>query len=273
MVVAPIASALVHVQKWEMEKFLFPLPPTQAEQTAIATALSDADSYITHLEKLIAKKRLIKQGAMQELLKPKEGWVVRKLGEIGKTFGGLSGKTKADFKNGIYPYIPFTNIMNNTVIDTSHFDYVNLRSFENQNRAFKDDLFFNGSSETPEEVGMCSVLLENVENLYLNSFCFGFRPFEKELFEGLYLAYYFRSGYGRKFIYASAQGATRYNLSKNNFLNLELPLPPIEEQTMIAQIFKDIDGQIKALETQLTKAKNIKQGMMQQLLTGKIRLV
>ncbi len=93
------------------------VPPTIEEQTAIATALSDADALISSLEKLIAKKRNIKQGAMQKLLQPKEGWEVKKLGSIGKPYGGLSGKSKMDFADGKFPYIPFMNIMSNPIID------------------------------------------------------------------------------------------------------------------------------------------------------------
>ncbi|MEK6766853.1 MAG: restriction endonuclease subunit S, partial [Planctomycetota bacterium] len=81
-----------------------PLPHTKAEQTAIAAALNDADALITQLEKLIAKKRNIKQGAMQELLKPKEGWEVKKLGEILKVRHGKSQKEIND-DNGIYPIL------------------------------------------------------------------------------------------------------------------------------------------------------------------------
>lgn len=250
-----------------------PLPQTKAEQTAIAAALSDADALITSLEKLIAKKQNIKQGAMQQLLTPKENWVVKKLGEIGKTYGGLSGKSKSDFQNGKYPYIPFMNIMSNPVIDTEHLDYVKIKSSENQNKAQKGDLFFNGSSETPEEVGMCSVLQNDVPNLYLNSFCFGFRLYDSKECNGLYLSYFFRSGEGRQLIFSSAQGATRYNLSKNNFLKLNLSLPSAEEQNQIATILSEMDSEIATLKKRLAKAQSIKQGMMQQLLTGKIRLV
>lgn len=247
--------------------------PPKIEQTAIATALSDMDALITAQEQLIAKKRAIKQGAMQELLRPKEGWEVKTISSIGKPFGGLSGKSKKDFDGGTSPYIPFMNVMNNPVIDTSYFDYVQIRQGEQQNQAQKGDLFFNGSSETPEEVGMCSILLEDVPSLYLNSFCFGFR-FHKNVHEdGLFLAYYFRSNYGRENMYHLAQGATRYNLSKTRFLNLELKLPELTEQTRIANILSDMDTEITQLETQLDKYRQVKAGMMQELLTGKKRLV
>jgi len=198
---------------------------------------------------------------------------VKKLGDIAKTYGGLSGKTKDDFHNGIFPYIPFLNILSNPIIDTTYFDFVNIGSGETQNKASKGDLFFNGSSETPEEVGMCSVLLDDIENLYLNSFCFGLRLFNQNEFYALYLSYFFRSGEGRKLLFSLAQGATRYNLSKTNFLKLEFPLPNYEEQLRIARIIGDMDSEISALGKKLHKTKNIKQGLMQSLLTGKIRLI
>lgn len=256
-----------------IKDILIPLPPTKAEQTLIATALSDADALISSLEKLIAKKQNIKQGAMSRLLgTPKKDWVVKKLGELGKPFGGLSGKSKVDFEKGMYPYIPFMNIMSNPIIDTTYFDYVNIGLGESQHQALKGDLFFNGSSETPEEVGMCSVLLDEIPNLYLNSFCFGFRLNKELKTNGLYLSYYFRSSEGRKLFYSLAQGATRYNLSKSNFMKMEIEIPNPEEQTYIATILTDMDAEITVLEKKLEKQQRIKQGMMQNLLTGKIRL-
>jgi type I restriction enzyme, S subunit len=266
------ASGVPSLNKNTLQKIKIPVP-TLTEQTAIATALSDADAFISSLEKLIAKKRNIKQGAMQKLLQPKEGWEVKKLGSIGKPYGGLSGKSKIDFADGKFPYIPFMNIMSNPIIDTSYVDYVNIGVDESQNKALKGDLFFNGSSETPEEVGMCSVLLKDIPNLYLNSFCFGFRLNKDSKENGLYLSYYFRSSEGRKLFYSMAQGATRYNLSKSNFNKMEVSLSKPEEQIEIANILTDMNNEINALETKLEKYQKIKLGMMQNLLTGKIRLV
>ena len=265
-------SSVDSVRREMIAEMQIPLPPLP-EQTAIANLLSDTDNLLQALQKKIAKKRLIKQGAMQELLKPKEGWVEKSLGEIGKTFGGLSGKSKKDFREGKYPYIPFMNIMTNPIIDKSYFDYVNLSKGESQNKCTKGDLFFNGSSETPEEVGLCSVLLVEIDNLYLNSFCFGFRLFNQSEISGLYLSYFFRSPIGRKHMSLLAQGATRYNLSKANFLKLEINLPKSKEQNKIATILSDMDIEIESLEKQLAKYKQVKQGLMQNLLTGKIRLV
>ena len=120
---------------------------------------------------------------------------------------------------------------------------------------------------------MCAVLLDNVENVYLNSFCFGFRFYNHIKFDGLYIAYYFRSQEGRNLMKSLAQGSTRYNLSKTALLNLRFPIPKHKEQKDIAEFLSDMDVEIVALEKKLTKTRQIKQGMMQQLLTGRIRLI
>jgi len=263
-----------------ISKFHIPFPRNKTEQRAIAAALSDLDALLAALDALIAKKNLIKQGAMQQLLTGKRRlpgfsgeWETKKLEQIGFAYGGLGGKTKSDFEDGRYPYIPFLNIMNNAIIDVNHFDYVYISASEKQNKAQCGDLFFNGSSETPEEVGMCSILLEDIPNLYLNSFCFGFR-FQKEVdTNGLFLTYLMRSSLGRELIYSLAQGATRYNLSKSQFLKLEVPHPSCREQTAIAEVISDMDAEIQALEQRREKTRLLKQGMMQELLTGRIRLV
>ena len=259
------------INSQQLQTLIFAIPNIK-EQTAIANALSDMDALIAQTEKIIEKKKAIKQGVMQELLRPKEGWVTKKLGDSGKTYGGITGKTKTDFGKGNCQYIPFMNIMRNPIIDIDFLENVDIRSGEAQNKAYKSDLFFNGSSETPEEVGLCSVLTEEVENLYLNSFCFGYRLNNQKDFNGLFLSYLFRSPLGRNLIFSLAQGATRYNLSKNNLLKLEIPIPSKTEQDHIAMTLLDLDHSIKNSLTKLQKLKLQKQGMMQALLTGKIRL-
>jgi type I restriction enzyme, S subunit len=264
----------------QIKSLLIPVPPTKAEQNAIAEALSDADALIESLEQLLAKKRQIKQGAMLELLTGKkrlpgfsEKWGVTQLGKIGSTFGGLTGKTKRDFGHGAARYITFMNIMTNVVIDCGTFEFVDVKPTELQNGVAKGDLFFNGSSETPEEVGMCAVLAQDVPGVFLNSFCFGFRFSDKASADGLYLAYFFRSREGRELLKSLAQGATRYNLSKTALLKVEFPIPRLPEQSAIATFLADMDAEIAGLEVKLAKARQLKQGMMQELLTGRIRLV
>ena len=250
-----------------------PLPPTLSEQKSIAQVLSDTDALIQALEKKITKKKLIKKGVIQKLLTPKDNWKESKVSSIGKPYGGMSGKTKADFSNGNAHYVPFMNVMSNPIIDTGYLDSVKIHKGESQNKILKGDLLFNGSSETPEEVGFCSALLEEIDNLYLNSFCFGFRVHDTKQYDSLFLAYFFRSTLGRKFFYSLAQGATRYNLSKTNFLKSKLSLPVYEDQVQIAAIIRDMESEIENLELKLSKYQLAKKGMMQQLLTGKIRLV
>ena len=265
-------QAVPMINKSDFGKTIIILPPLP-EQTAIANALSDMDALIAQTEKLIEKKKAIKQGVMQELLKPKEGWVTKKLGDYGKTYGGITGKTKSDFGKGYGKYIPFMNILSNPIIDIGFLDKVDIKSGEVQNRAVKGDLFFNGSSETPEEVGLCSVLNDELDNLYLNSFCFGYRMNNQNNLNGLFLSYLFRSPLGRNLIFSLAQGATRYNLSKTNLLKLDLPIPSKKEQDIIAMTLLDLDRSITATQTKVHKLKHQKQGMMQALLTGKIRLI
>lgn len=254
--------------------------PQLAEQEAIAGALSDADAWIESLEQLIAKKRQTKQGAMQELLTGKRRlagfsgeWVAKRLGDLGSTYGGLAGKTKSDFGAGDAFYVTFMNVMSNVVIDCTTFERVNVVASESQNRVLKNDILFNGSSETPEEVAMCAFVDTEVKDVYLNSFCFGFRLRDDSAVDGRFLAYYLRSNVGREMMKSLAQGSTRYNLSKTALLKAVLQLPCATEQTAIATLLSDMDTEIESLKSKLAKVRRIKQGMMQELLTGRIRLV
>lgn len=219
------------------------------------------------------KNNYIPQGYKQtELGIIPEEWKVVKLGNLGVTYTGLSGKRKCDFGWGSAKYIPFLNILNNPQIDIDDLEYVNIMPNEVQNAVQNGDLFFNTSSETPEEVGMCSVLTDKIENTYLNSFCFGYRLFDNNGAIGIFLSYYFRSAIGRVLMSVLAQGATRYNLAKTTFLESTIALPPIEEQRRIVEALSDVDALIAALDKKIAKKRLIKQGAMQQLLTGKKRL-
>jgi type I restriction enzyme S subunit len=274
-----VRNAIPKINREELAQFSFALPPLP-EQRAISAALSDADALIASLDALIAKKRDLKLAAMQQLLTGKtrlpgftREWDLKRLGELGVTYGGLTGKSKADFGHGVGRYIPFLNIMANVVIDPIDLELVDVSANEKQNLAQEGDLFFNGSSETPEEVGMCSLLSCELDNLYLNSFCFGFRLRDKNAAHGLYLAYFFRSQRGRELFAALAQGATRYNLSKRALMAVSFRCPSPTEQVAIAEVMIDMDSALTALEAKRDKARALKQGMMQALLTGRIRLV
>lgn len=273
-----IGTKMPRGDKNVIKAYNFVLPPLP-EQKAIADALSDVDDLITALDKKIAKKRLIKQGAMQELLTGKkrlpgfeEEWEKKRLGDIGYTYSGLIGKTKNDFGHGNAKYITFLNVLTNPVLKESLFESVVVDDNEHQNKVQYGDLFFNTSSETPEDVGTCAVILSHQQNLYLNSFCFGYRLTDNNVL-GLYLSYYFRSNNGRQLMTSLAQGATRYNLSKDLFNSSYITIPRTkDEQQAIATILSDMDKEIAELEAQRDKYRLVKSGMMQKLLTGEIRL-
>ena len=254
--------------------------PPKPEQRAIAEALSDVDGLLAALEALIAKKRAIKQAAMQQLLTGKTRlpgfsgkWKTTSIGRIGSTYGGLSGKRKADFGTGDARYVTFLGVLENVILDANHTDRVRVALGESQNLVLKGDLLFNGTSETPGDLAMGAVMSEQIDNLYLNSFCFGFRIRHTNSYHSLFLAYLFRGSIGRTIMNVLSQGATRYNMSKSQFLALELAIPAYEEQTAIAAVLSDMDAEIAVLERRRDKTRAVKQGMMQQLLIGRVRLV
>lgn len=201
-----------------------------------------------------------------------EEWGVTSLGAHGETYGGLTGKTKNDFGSGSAHYVTFLNVMSNVVVDCDIFERVRVASAESQNRVQRSDLLFNGSSETPEEVAFCAVVLQEVSEVYLNSFCFGYRLRTNDSIDPLFLAYLFRSRPGRELVKALAQGSTRYNISKGALLSAPLALPPLPEQCAIAAALYDVDALLDGLDRLIAKKRDLKQAAMQQLLTGRTRL-
>lgn len=193
-------------------------------------------------------------------------WKTERIGKLGYTYTGLSGKTADDFGEGA-PYIPYMNVFTNTIVDTEFFEYVKVGRRENQNEVKLGDALFTTSSETPEEVGMASVMTKDFIPLYLNSFCFGYRLYDKSAFDSTFFAYLLRSYKVRQQMFISAQGSTRHNLSKKNFNTTELYYPEdITEQSKIAEILSTVDEAIKKTSDLIVKYKNIKAGMMQDLL-------
>ncbi len=167
-------------------------------------------------------------------------WEQRKLGNVGTTYTGLSGKTKEDFGHGEAKFVTYMNVYSNPIADPTMVEPIEIDSKQKQVEV--GDVFFTTSSETPDEVGMSSVLLEKQGPTYLNSFCFGYRPTEK--FDPYYLAYMLRSDAVRKNIILLAQGISRYNISKNKMMEIEIPMPSLPEQKKIGVYFKDLDNLI-----------------------------
>lgn len=245
--------------------------PLISEQKRIASFFNFLDSLIAASTSRLASLKQIKAASLQAMF-PQEGetmprvrfkgfegeWEMVLVGNLGTTYSGLSGKTKEDFGSGEARFITFLNVLSNAKIDTAILEAVNVRDGEHQNEVKKGDLLFNTSSETPEEVGMCAVMDEELSDVYLNSFCFGFRV-KNENIDSTFIAYLMRSHIGRRIMSILAQGATRYNLSKNNFCNTELLLPKTKkEQSLIANYFVSLDSQIALQTRRLEKLKQIK---------------
>ncbi len=159
------------------------------------------------------------------------------MGEIGKFFGGLTGKSKSDFTNGNARFISYMNVYSNIALNQHIEEYVYIGSDEKQNTLEFGDAIFTGSSETPDECGMSSVVTTvPSEPLYLNSFCFGYRLENKSLFVPDFLKHLLRSKSVRSQIAKTANGVTRFNVSKALFAKIVLPIPPYELQVKIASI-------------------------------------
>ncbi|MBU7567135.1 restriction endonuclease subunit S, partial [Levilactobacillus brevis] len=134
---------------------------------------------------------------------------------------------------------------------------------EKQNQVQKGDIFFTTSSETPEEVGMSSVWTHDTENVYLNSFTFGYRP--RVSFDLNYMASMLRSPSIRKKITFLAQGFSRYNISKTKMLEIEIPTPTLSEQEKIGSFFKQLDNTITLHQRKLEKLQELKKGYLQKM--------
>ena len=161
----------------------------------------------------------------------------KKLGELGVFYGGLSGKTKDDFSNGNAKFISYKNVFYNLSLNVDTDERVKIEKREKQNTVQYGDVLFTGSSETPDECGMSSVLTQKTdEKLYLNSFCFGYRLHNPSPFCLDFLKHLFRSSELRKQIGKTASGTTRFNVSKKRFAEVSIPIPPLPIQKQIADI-------------------------------------
>ena len=255
--------------------YFFPLPPTLAEQTAIATALSDTDALIGGLEKLTAKKRNIKQGAMQQLLsstdsegKPKEGWVVRKLGEVlSKNPDYGINAAAVEFDDTLPTYLRITDISE----EGKYLSENKVSVDNNLSNAFyleDDDIVF---ARTGASVGKTYLYNKNDGKLVFAGFLIRVKV-NLEIIISKYLFYITQTKSYWSWVLANSMRSGQPGLNSNELKSFKILLPPLEEQTRIATILSDMDAEIAALETKLEKYRQVKLGMMQELLTGKIRL-
>lgn len=257
------ASGVPSLNAKTIENISIPIPPL-AEQTAIAIALADADGLIKGLEKLIAKKQNIKQGAMQQLLQPKEGWEVRKLGEVCDVRDGThespqyfeSGVTFITSKNIIKAKLDFKDI---SFISEGDAYLVNQRS-----KVDKGDILMSMIGTIGN-----AVLIDFEPEFCIKNIAL-LKP--KKINEN-FLIQLIHSTSFQKYIESKLDGGIQKFISLGVLRELEIPVPNFIEQTRIATILSDMDAELSALEQKLEKYKKIKLGMMQELLTGKTRLV
>ena len=236
-------SSVDSVRMEMIAKMLIPIP-LLTEQTAIATALSDADALVAGLEKLIAKKRDIKQGAMQKLLTPKEGWEVKKLGEVLKVHHGKSQNEVKD-ENGEYPILASGGVIGKA------------RCF-----LYNKPSVLIGRKGTIDVPQYMDKPFWSIDTLFYTDIF--------DNYNAKFIFYKFKQI--DWYSYNEASGVPSLNAKTIEKIEAFFPKTK-KDQTRIATILSDMDAEIKALETKLEKYKVIKQGMMQSLLTGKIRLV
>ena len=195
---------------------------------------------------------------LQELINKlcPNGVEFKPLREIGDFFGGLTGKSKEDFIDGNARFISYMNVFSNPALKLDLPDFVKINDGEKQNVVQYGDILFTGSSETPNECGMSSVVTTKPsEPLYLNSFCFGFRLIDINTFNLDFLKHLLRSYEVRSQIAKTANGVTRFNISKKLFANIMIPVPPIEVQEEIVRILDSFSDYAAELQAELQARK------------------
>jgi type I restriction enzyme, S subunit len=260
----------------DIEKFRIPLPTSLPEQRAIATALSDVDALLAALDRLIAKQRDLKQAAMQQLLTGQTRlpgftgkWETKRLGDVGAFLKG-SGVKKDESQSGPLPCIRYGEIY------TRHNDYIKeFHSFISTQVAATacllkmGDLLFAGSGETKEEIGKCVAFVDDFE-AYAGGDIVILRPHGVD---SLFLGYSLNTPSINRQKASRGQGDAVVHIGSSALASVTLTLPPLPEQTAIATVLSDMDLELAALEQRRDKTRALKQGMMQELLTGRTRLL
>lgn len=272
-----MGATINQITNRDMDALLVPWPSSAEERRLIGSVLVEADAMIDSLEQLLTKKRQIKQGAMQELLTGKRRlpgfdrpWKASKLRQLGALLKG-SGIRRDEALSGDLPCVRYGEIY------TTHSDHIrNFSSWISPEVAStstllrRGDLLFAGSGETKEEIGKCVAFLHN-EPAYAGGDIVILRPTVDA--DSMFLGYLFNMPSVARQKASRGQGDAVVHISANALGEIEVELPEVIEQAAIAQVLSDMDAEITALETRLTKARALKQAMAQALLTGRIRLV
>ncbi|MGJ0485148.1 MAG: restriction endonuclease subunit S [Methylomicrobium sp.] len=271
------SSSQPNVLVGSLRQYRIPLPPTKAEQEAIAEVLSDADALIESLEQLIAKKRQIKQGTMRELLTGKrrlmgfcEKWKVKRLDELGRWTGGMTPSmgNPAYWQSGTVPWLSSGDVKSVRLTTTA--------------LAISEYAIKEGTTTLVPAKSIIVVTRSGILRRYLpvamNIIPMAINQDIKALLpngnvQPDYLLHSLNYNGDRILSRCLKSGTTVESIEFRWLKDFTIPIPPLPEQTAIAEILDDMDADISALEAKLAKARHIKQGMMQELLTGRIRLI
>lgn len=219
--------------------------PSIQEQEKIAKLFECIDTRIATQNKIIEKYESLIQAMCDTLIESEQHKVELSFSDFGESYSGLSGKSAEDFGEGC-PYITYMNVNQNQIIDTTNVGLVKINEAEQQSVVRYGDILFTLSSETPEEVGMGAVYLGKTYPLYLNSFCFGVHIIDESKIFPPFLAYYISTQSFRKAVYPLAQGSTRFNLQKSDFMKKVFPFPIAERQNKIYSVLKTYSDKLSA---------------------------
>ena len=198
--------------------------PSVEEQKKIADLLLLIEQRIITQNKIIEKYESLIQAICNTLIEAEQPKVELSFNDFGEPYSGLSGKSSEDFGKGCQ-YITYMNVYQNQIIDITDVGFVKINETEQQSVVRYGDILFTLSSETPNEVGMGAVYLGDTYPLYLNSFCFGVRIIDESKIFPPFLAYYISTKSFRKAVFPLAQGSTRFNLQKSDFMKKKFLFP------------------------------------------------
>ena len=267
-------TTVKHIHPKNLNEVKIAISSDIVEQISISKFFKQLDEMIAEAEREVNRLEKMKQASLQKMF-PRPGasipeirfngfvkdWSVTNLGSIGSTYNGLSGKTKEDFGHGEARFVTYMNVFSNPIANPFQVEAVEID--ESQNAVKYGDILFTTSSETPEEVGMSSVWQHNAAHVYLNSFCFGFRPTQTVHLN--YIAYFLRSPFFRNNMVILAQGISRFNISKHKAMELPVLLPEISEQKAIGEFFRNLDALLSSKHQKLTKLRNIKKACLDKM--------
>ena len=238
--------------------------PSCLEQKKISGLLALIEERIETQKKIIEDLKKLKDAINNSLHNNINEFQLFSFNELGNDYSGLIGKSSEDFGSGL-PYISYLNVFRNDIVTDESFDYVKVSKTEKQNVVSYGDLLFTLSSETPSEVGIGAIYLGKTNPIYLNSFCFGVHLSNQENIYGPYLAYFVTSQYFRKTILPFAQGSTRYNLMKSDFMKHKFCFPNMASQKAIYNALHTLSEKIQNEEVCLNKYAEQKQYLLTRL--------